>query len=238
MPKVIDYVARFAFLREAAFALVSQDGLRALTRQGIADQLGVSISTVRRLLDADASLEELAASHVVTRRRRTWLAHRHDASAGRSSTLAAELLPADEWSAVTELAWWRLLVDATSSVSADVSHDTSLSLRDQFELATHGYLRPDRPPVPARRRPDPALADRVADREQEVVAQLDRVLALLAVPEVRAWRRAAHAARPRGRAHPRDLPARALHDSGTPGPRVAPGPAGPPPPAPGSRWLG
>ena len=183
MPKVIDYVARFAFLREAAFAVVSQDGLCALTRQGIADQLGVSISTVRRLLDADASLEELAASHVVTRRRRTWLAHRHDASAGHSSTLAAELLPADEWSAVTELGWWRLLVDAASSVSADVSHDTSLSLRDQFELATHGYLRPDRPPVPARRRPDPALAGRVADREGEVVAQLDRVLALLGVPE-------------------------------------------------------
>ena len=183
MPKVIDYVARFAFLREAAFSLVSQDGVRALTRQGIADQLGVSISTVRRLLDPDASLEVLAASHVADRRRRAWLAHRRETRGDLLSTLAAELLPGDQWSAVTELAWWRLVIDTTSAVGADISDDNSLSLRDQFEMATHGYLRPDRPPAPSGQRPESALAEHIEAREQEVAARLDRVLALVEVPE-------------------------------------------------------
>ena len=50
-------------------------------------------------------------------------------------------------------------------------------------MATHGYLRPDRPPAPSGPRPEPALADHIAAREQEVAARLDRVLALVEVPE-------------------------------------------------------
>ena len=207
---------------------------------GIADQLGVSISTVRRLLDADASLEELggvprgdpASSDLVGPPPRGLLGPLLDP--GRRGPL-----PADEWSAVTELSWWRLLVDATSSVSADVSHDTSLSLRDQFESRT-ATSDPHGPPVPARRRPDPALADRVADRGGEVVAPSLRPgpLALLAVPEGERGDE-----RPTLRALVDGLTLAICvhglsHDSRPQGPRVTPGPAGPPPPAPGSRWLG
>ena len=54
-------------------------------------QLGVSISTVRRRLDPDASLEVLAASHVADRRRRAWLAHRRETRGDLLSTLADEL---------------------------------------------------------------------------------------------------------------------------------------------------
>lgn len=54
MPKLIDYAGRFAFFEEACFALVRDHGPHHLSRHRLAHVLGTSISTVRRLLRAEA----------------------------------------------------------------------------------------------------------------------------------------------------------------------------------------
>ena len=68
VPKVIDYSGRFAFFEEACFALVRDHGVDHLSRHRLAGKLGTSISTVRRLLRAEADLRTLALSEVRVRR--------------------------------------------------------------------------------------------------------------------------------------------------------------------------
>ena len=64
MPKLIDYAGRFAFFEEACFALVRDHGPQRLSRHRLAHVLGTSISTVRRLLNAESDLRNLALSEV------------------------------------------------------------------------------------------------------------------------------------------------------------------------------
>jgi hypothetical protein len=48
MPRLIDYVGRFEFIRQAAFAVVRDDGADALSRRRVAAELGTGVNTIRR----------------------------------------------------------------------------------------------------------------------------------------------------------------------------------------------
>jgi hypothetical protein len=68
VPKLVDYASRYEFLRQAAFALVREEGVHALTRRAVAARLGCGLATVCRLVDPSAELATLAADEVLTRR--------------------------------------------------------------------------------------------------------------------------------------------------------------------------
>jgi hypothetical protein len=64
MPKLVDYQGRFAFFEQASFALVRDHGPQHLSRHRLAHVLGTSISTVRRLLNAESDLRRLVLAEV------------------------------------------------------------------------------------------------------------------------------------------------------------------------------
>ncbi len=69
MPRLIDYVGRFEFIRQAAFAVVRDEGVDALSRRRVAAELGTGVNTIRRSVAGWADLAQLAADHVRSRRR-------------------------------------------------------------------------------------------------------------------------------------------------------------------------
>jgi len=78
MPRRIDYVGRFEFIRQAAFAAVRDDGADALSRRRVAAELGSGVNTIRRSVADWADLARLAADHVCSRRRLGRLSRRTD----------------------------------------------------------------------------------------------------------------------------------------------------------------
>ena len=48
MPRRVDYVGRFEFIRQAAFAVVRDEGVEALSRRRVAAELGTGVNTIRR----------------------------------------------------------------------------------------------------------------------------------------------------------------------------------------------
>lgn len=120
MPRLIDYSARFAFMREAAFAIVRDRGVAQLSRRAIADELGVAPGAVRRVLDPGARLESLAADEVINqsrRRRWTWPKPRPDQGEhDHPVALLRRLLPDSNTRIDEELVWLRLMVDSPRGV--------------------------------------------------------------------------------------------------------------------------
>ena len=180
MPKLINYAARFEFLREACFTLVAESGVRSLSRPRAAAVLGASVSTVRRFLDADASLTGLAGDEVARRRRLASFARR-----SRDRDPAAtffDLLPADD-QVPTELVALRLRAEARPAVVWTVrstwSDDTDLTLADRFQIAEHGYVaRSSQAPEPSH---DDELTSLVRGWDHEVDCLLTRALDQLGV---------------------------------------------------------
>ena len=190
MPRLIDYSSRFSFLREAAFEVMLTRGVGALTRQSTAQLLGVSDSTVRRLVSADADLVVFAAEEVTSRRRRG----RWHAPAGTASQRALDLLrrlvPDTDDRIAEELVWWRIVFSTRVGSAAErVPPPADGSLRQRYQVALRGYAE-------APRQEDRGQIEVSADltrmnevRAAEIDATLTSVVQLLEVPESERERR-------------------------------------------------
>jgi AcrR family transcriptional regulator len=193
MPRLVNYASRFEFLRRAAFALVLDRGVGALSRRAIAAELGTSISTVRRLLSPDAALTVLAMDEVARRRR----LGRWGVPKGEPAEVALELLrrllPNETHRIAEELVWWRLVLDEPPGErvtdNGRAAHDHAWdegTLGDQFQIATYGSAVRSEVNTTMEAegpldRPRP-LASHVEEREAAITAVLDRALQLLDVP--------------------------------------------------------
>lgn len=203
MPKLVDYAARFAFLREAAFTLVRDRGVGHLSRRAVAAELGLSLGSVRRLLDPAVPLEQLAADEVVARRcAARW---RSSVTPGTPSgdpatvaiALAQSLLP-DPAQLAEEIVWLRLVLAApqvtrraardaggSSEMLSSEPMDPQLSLRERRQIAD-GCWTPDHLAATPDGVPDgdqdgdqdegDHIADQVADHEEQLLATIGHVL--------------------------------------------------------------
>jgi AraC-like DNA-binding protein len=113
MPQIIDYAGRFEQIRGAVFALTLREGAHVLTMARVAAEMGVSRSTLCRVL-ADAGAlpwlgRELADRRERTRRLLHGPQHRADEPAWQAYFAElAWLLPLDEVSAELAIVRWRL----------------------------------------------------------------------------------------------------------------------------------
>lgn len=73
MPKIIDYPARFDELRTAVHEEIRERGTRGLSLPRIAERMGVSLSTIKRLLRSSEVLPHLAVQAVQRRQQSRWL---------------------------------------------------------------------------------------------------------------------------------------------------------------------
>jgi hypothetical protein len=109
MPRLIDYVGRFEFIRQACFAVVRDEGPDALSRRRVAVELGSGVNTIRRLVAEWADLARLAADHVVTRRRAGRLHRRTDDPMEAVGYEIKSLMPEDATHLDEELVWLKLV---------------------------------------------------------------------------------------------------------------------------------
>src|SRR3954452_12304673 len=110
MPRLIDYVGRFEFIRQAAFAVVRDEGADALSRRRVAAELGTSVNTIRRSVADWADLARLAADHVRSRRRSGRLGRRTDDPIEAAELLLRSVMPEDLTHLEEELVWLKLVV--------------------------------------------------------------------------------------------------------------------------------
>lgn len=116
MPKLVDYVARYALLQETVFQVVLTQGVHALSRRSIARLLEMSPSTVHRLVNRDADLVMIATDEVDVRRRRALaLAPRGEQSRDRALRSILDLVPGTPRRSEDELVWLRLTLSAGPS---------------------------------------------------------------------------------------------------------------------------
>jgi len=131
MPKLIDYVARYAQVQEAVFTIVLEEGVDAVTRRSVARHLGVSANTINRLVVPEADLITMAADEVVAQRRFAWRPRpRNESVRDRAVRALLDLVPL--WSPRTEqeLVWLRLslavgLPEALTSEIAELRAHTA-----------------------------------------------------------------------------------------------------------------
>ena len=186
MPKFVDYAGRFTFFEEACFVLVRDHGVHHLSRHQLAKQLGTSVSTVRRLLSADADLRGLALTEVGHRRR----SGRHGRPPGEGAEAALwllrRLLPDAPSRIAEELVWWRLDLAAPPdrALPLDEVQVEEGPLHHRFAIASHGFVPMDvlelriEPAVPredADGTPDTVAAARTA-RDAEITLTIDAAL--------------------------------------------------------------
>jgi hypothetical protein len=194
MPKLIDYVGRFEFIRQAAFAVVRDDSVDALSRRRVAAELGTGVNTIRRSVAGWADLARLAADQVVSRRRLGRLGRYSEDPVEAAGLLVRSLVPEDESHLDEELVWLRL-VAAYGFRPSGV--EPPGELRREFGIAQRGY-DDGLPAVPVGEPGDSApgtaaavedrrtaVAPYVAEREADLTATVNRILDLLAVPEPR-----------------------------------------------------
>jgi hypothetical protein len=142
VPKMIDYAGRFAFFEEACFAIVRDHGVHHLSRHRVAKVLGSSISTVRRLLSAEADLRSLALTEVGHRRR----SGRYGRPPGEGLEAAAwvvnQLIPDSPRRIAEELVWWRLNLAAPTraTIPRDAVHLEEGPLHHRFAVAAYGFV--------------------------------------------------------------------------------------------------
>jgi hypothetical protein len=182
MPRKVDYASRFHFFREAAFAIVRDRGVAALSRRALADELGISRNRVDDLLRAEADLRVLAADEVKSRRRHG----RFNLTKGEPTEVAvrlvASLMPDAPARIDEELVWLRLMIEGPGACSPEEDPDGPLWAR--YQIAERGYVHTDRQPARLRSVDTAdALADQRADREAAVETTLRRALVWLDLDE-------------------------------------------------------
>lgn len=151
MPKIVDYVGRFAFFELASFALVRDHGVDRLSRHALAKVLATSVSTIRRLLSPEADLRRLALSEVACRRRRRLTPATGATGPEAGARLLLPLIPSVPEQVAEELVWWRLVIAAptTAALPPDDGADDgdededSGPLHHRFAVANHGYVPSD-----------------------------------------------------------------------------------------------
>src|SRR5690242_12360906 len=136
MPRRVDYAARFEFLRQAAFELVRDESVEALTRRALAAELGCGLNTVLRLIDSRVDLVRLAAREVVTRRRRGRMTRRSQDLHEYVGNVVRSLMPEDDSHLDEELVWLRLLAACSFRPLGTVPRG---SARREFWIAQLGY---------------------------------------------------------------------------------------------------
>lgn len=171
MPKVVNYAARFEFLRRAAFLVVRDQGPQALSRRSVASTLGTSVNSVRRLVSEEADLRQLAADEVAQRRSRgRWDQRRDLTGVDRATFLLGRVLPDEEHRVGEELVWLRLVLDSRALAAGG---DTVAALQAEHLVADRGYVpESHRPPDPGS-----APADVLADLWCEHDELVDRAVA-------------------------------------------------------------
>ena len=194
MPKLVDYSARFEFLRQAAFAVVRDQGPRALSRYTIAAALGTSANTVRRLVAPGIDLRELAADEVQRRRRHgRWGRPRQAEPLALALHLLRGSLPDEPHRVAEELVWLRLEIDAAHPELGE--DESSEALRRDWTLAELGHLpeglheedaRGEQPAVPER---GDELEQHRAHHEQDTTNRVTHALEALGVQDLAEPRR-------------------------------------------------
>jgi hypothetical protein len=189
MPRLIDYVGRFEFIRQAAFAVVRDDGVDALSRRRVAAELGTGVNTIRRSVAGWADLARLAADQVRSRRMQGRLGRRSDEPLETATFLVRSLMPEDATHLDEELVWLKLI---TACALRPSGLEPSGHVRREFQIAQRGY--DDGQPVEARSRERSpteredratALQSYVADRDRELSTSITRILDVLEVTEPR-----------------------------------------------------
>lgn len=109
MPKLVDYGARYALVQEAVYSLVLTEGVHALSRRSLARVLGISASTIHRMIAQEADLVTMAADEVAAQRRfaLSW-APREESHRDKAVRTILDLVPLNERRAQQELVWLRL----------------------------------------------------------------------------------------------------------------------------------
>lgn len=188
VPKLVNYSARFEFLREAAFTVVHDDGVAGLSRHSVARALGTSVSTIRRLLAADAALVVLAADEVARRRRHGRYGRLRDGEPlDKALHVVRALLPDDEHRVAEELVWLRLDL-ARPREASDAAGTEATPLRERWQIAEQGWADTDSVVPGATSGGDGAvdagdpLAEHARWREEEVDHRIADALELLGVP--------------------------------------------------------
>jgi hypothetical protein len=194
MPRKVHYAARFQFFREAAFAIVRDRGVAALSRRAVAQELAISRNRVDDVLRAEADLRVLAAAVVESRRS----AGRFGLSRGEPHEIAlrvvCSLLPDAPERVDEELVWFRLMIEGPRH-SAPIP-DPDGPLWAQYQIADRGYVHsvPDSAARPSDQegqpRADP-LAELRSDREQLVTGRITQALGELGLRGEAAEREAA-----------------------------------------------
>ena len=196
MPKNVDYIGRFAFFEEAAFAIVRDDGVHRLSRHRMAAVLGTSISTIRRVLAGHADLRMLALREAQLRRRAGRWGRPSGEPVEVAEALLRRLLPDSDARVAEELVWWRVAIAAPTAarVTTDAAHPEG-PLSDRFAIATWGYVLRDledrdaRTSTPSTDSVDPAVptsdsvAATLAEHDEDVSATVAGALGVLGVPE-------------------------------------------------------
>lgn len=179
MPKLIDYAGRFMLFEAASFAIVRDHGVHHLSRHRVAKVLGTSISTVRRLLNAEADLRNLALKEVGHRRRRGRYGRPPGEDLEAALWLLRQVIPDAPDRIAEELVWWRLNVAAPTRarLPLDEEHLEEGPLHHRFAVATHGFVPIDVLEL----RFEPAMApespEGVVDRVVEARAERDADIA-------------------------------------------------------------
>jgi hypothetical protein len=152
------YAAQMELLREAAFVVVRRDGPDALSRRGLAAELGASDAMARRTLAGHVSLPTLAATACLARRRRGRhllppIDHllpdaAHAAAAADPACVSGSSTQTDA-EIDTEIVWLRLLLRHGTVPTTDRGED----LAERYRIATGRRSTADQP---AARAADPA----------------------------------------------------------------------------------
>lgn len=136
MPRLIDYVGRFEFIRQSAFTVVRDDGVDALSRRRVAQELGTGVNTIRRSVAGWVDLVRLAADQVESRRRRGRWSPRDEDATQAAARLIRSLLPEDETHLDEELVWLKLVCACALRPSG---LEPPGHLRREFGIAQRGY---------------------------------------------------------------------------------------------------
>ena len=189
MPRLIDYVGRFEFLRQAAFAVVRDEGVDALSRRRVAAELGTSVNTLRRSVAGWADLTRLAADQVLSRRRVGRLRGYANEPASVATHLVRSLMPEDLTHLDEELVWLKLV---TACALQPSGLEPPGQVRREFQVSSRGgddsvsveaHSRQEGPAAREDRRS--ALQPYLDDRNRELSTSIGLILDALEVPEPR-----------------------------------------------------
>jgi len=142
MPRLVDYGARFEFLREAVCAIVARDGVAALSQLSVARELGLSLPSVKRSIRSAAVLPQLGTELALRHHRQALLRLprserfvEHDCALDWLMTL----VPTSEQELVVARAWSAL---ATGYAPADaVVRDHLTAWHELLAGGVHAFLR-------------------------------------------------------------------------------------------------